>query len=414
MYKFAGKVVDISDDVSMSTLSKEIKDKSFPDEFKKLTILSPEELEILPDNDFALIFVSKDGDIYRKFPMPNLDNAIVSSIYLMKSYNELPSEAAATAANNLLDIINKASDKYSFEVLAKITSPLRDIATLSKTQGNIYREPKNSEEDRLRRSFGDEIRKEKTARAQLKDTDFALVAYKDGKKHRLFQIDTAENMQKAASYFDSNYKLLSPEQRHCFAKSLRNKVIETGVKVASEHIAKYASSNWSPNTVSAIESRIKVLLNRSSLSVTKTAEVTALDLSRHIDDSQAITALRALQKLASKMDIDKFAMTLYNIDKSVSLDKCYGKLVTDAFESTYDGKIAAFGSKGHDLASLTTMFAGIPITASQLKSLDVGDLGGLLDENTYTELMKDPIAVFDSLPIPYKSAIVEAIKGPRM
>jgi len=413
MYKFAGKVIDISDDVAMSSLTKDLRDKTFPDELKKLTVLSPDELEVLPDNDFALIFVDKDGDIYRKFPMPDLDNALVSSLYLAKSFNDLPSDAAAMAANNLLNVVRRAENKYSYSVLGKIETPLIDIASMGKTQGNVYRQPRSSKEDELRKEHRDMVKKEKTARVSLKDSDYALVATNGDVTHRLFPINTPELMHKAAAYFDNNYKLLTPEQRNMFAKSLRDKSLETGVKIASDNLPKYASCNWSPLVGAAIESRIEVLKGRATLTVTKTAGVTNVNFTRELDEVQAISALRELKKVANKINIDKFASLLHNIDRAVDLDKHYGTMVTDAYESTYDGKIASFGGKGHDLASISTMFAGIPLTANQLKSLDIGDLGGLLDENTYTELLKDPIAVFDSLPIPYKSAIVDAIKGPK-
>ena len=59
--------------------------------------------------------------------------------------------------------------------------------------------------------------------------------------------------------------------------------------------------------------------------------------------------------------------------------------------------------------SLATTFMGKPVKANDLMNLNAGDLGGLIDQGTLDEMVADPIAVFNSLPIPYKSVIVEAI-----
>ena len=51
------------------------------------------------------------------------------------------------------------------------------------------------------------------------------------------------------------------------------------------------------------------------------------------------------------------------------------------------------------------------INANGLMNLDIGSLGGMIDQSTFDELRKDPIAVFNSLPIPYKSVIIEALSS---
>ena len=52
---------------------------------------------------------------------------------------------------------------------------------------------------------------------------------------------------------------------------------------------------------------------------------------------------------------------------------------------------------------------GKTINAKDIMNLDIGSLGGMIDQSTFDELLKDPIAVFNSLPIPYKSVIIEAL-----
>ena len=411
MFKFADKVVDISNDISGKVLATALKtpgqifDGKFPDELKNMKIFTPEELSILPDSDFALVFVAKDGDIVRRFPIPDADNAIVSAIYLKKVYAELPTAAAGMAAHNIMNVLNSPNIQYGPAIVHPITEGLYQIRDLTKNpRGNVYREPKSSEEDELRKGQETEITKEKTARAKLADSDFAFITEKAGRKHRLFPIDTVENVKRAEVYFDSNYKLFSPEQRNIFAKAVQAKATSLNHKTASQNLAKYASCRWSPTASCAIGTRIERL---KSMNIKLAADGHMVD--GGADMLKAMAGYQELKSLIGKTDIHKFASALNTLDKITGLSNAYGKSISDAFVSTYDGHPSSFTEKTALLDTLSTTFAGHKITDNMLKKLDIGDLGGIIDSDTLEEMQKSPISVFDSLPMPYKSAIVEAL-----
>lgn len=412
MFKFAEKIVDISNDVSGKVLSTALKnvnqlyDGKLPDEFKNMKIFTPEELSVLPDNDFALIFAAKDGDVHRRFPIPDIDNAIVSAIYLKKVYEDIPVHAASMAARNILNVLDSQNVQYGNSIMWPIKEGLYEIRDLAKNpKGNVYREPKSSQEEEFRKGQDDEISKAKTARAQLKDEDFAFVTEKEGRKHRLFPIDTATNIKRAEAYFDANFKLFTPEQRNVFAKAVQAKAAQLNCKVASAALSQYASCRWAPSVGLSIDARIQRIRER---------HVKLASDGHYVDGGsavfQTIQGYNDLKEKAGKCDIHKFASALNTLDKIAGLTACYGKTLSDAFVSTYDGHPDSFTEKTAGISTLSTMFGGKRITDDMLKNMDIGDLGGLIDGDTLEELQKDPIAVFESLPMPYKSAILDALK----
>lgn len=412
MFKFAEKIVDISNDISGKVLSTALRSVSqlygsrLPNEFKNMRIFTPEELSVLPDNDFALIFYAKDGDVYRRFPIPDIDNAIVSAIYLKKVYTDIPPTAAAIAARNILNTLDSQNVQYSNFVLSPIKEGLYEIRDLAKNvKGNVYREPKSSQEEELRKGQDAEISKAKTARASLKDSDFAFVTEKEGRKYRLFPINTVDNIKRAEAYFDSNYKLFSPEQRNIFAKAIQAKATELNHKIASANLSKYASCRWSPTIELSLDARIQRL---------RESHVKFASDGHYVDGGKAVfqaaQGYNDLKEKIGKCDIHKFASALYTLDKITGLTDCYDKTLSDAFVSTYDGHPDSFTEKTARVSQLFTMFGGKKITEDMLRSLDIGDLGGMIDYSTFEELKKDPINVFESLPIPYKFVILDALK----
>ena len=419
--KFASIVEEAgeSDSEAMEKAKKKV--KKYVSEIKELDILGPEDLGMLPDSDFALIHVAKDGKITRRFPMPDINNAIVSATYLMKTYKDMPNKASAIAANNLYNYIEVEAEgqcPVSNELRWNITDVLREIINIKydrsslELEGNIYREPSKPDVENLRDHFDDETRNIKESRAKLADDDFVFVSEKDGQKRRLFPITSAEDVEKMASYFDKNHKQFSLEQRHTFAKKLRDKAAEYYVEIPATTVSKYASHEWSPTAYECIKTRIDQLKQYEVKYNEKTAEhevVTKCDDER----AQALVGYVKLSGLIGRTDIDKYAETLHMLDKVAGFDKGYGKFIRDPYGSTYKPAITLSNPKlekvANTLDAMATTFMGKPVKANDLMNLNAGDLGGLIDQGTLDEMVADPIAVFNSLPIPYKSVIVEAI-----
>lgn len=412
-------VASESESEAMESAKKKV--KKYVSEIKELDILGPEDLGMLPDSDFALIHVAKDGKITRRFPMPDINNAIVSATYLMKTYKDMPNKASAIAANNLYNYIEVEAEgqcPVSRELRWNITDVLREIINVKydrssrELEGNIYREPSKPEVENLRDHFDDETRNIKESRAKLADDNFVFVSEKDGQKRRLFPITSAEDVEKMASYFDKNHKQFSLEQRHTFAKKLRDKAAEYYVEIPATTVSKYASHEWSPTAYECIKTRIDQLKQYEVKYNEKTAEhevVTKCDDER----AQALVGYVKLSGLIGRTDIDKYAETLHMLDKVAGFDRGYGKFIRDPYGSTYKPALTLSNPKlekvANTLDAMATTFMGKPVKANDLMNLNAGDLGGLIDQGTLDEMVADPIAVFNSLPIPYKSVIVEAI-----
>jgi hypothetical protein len=419
MYKFAERLIDASSDAGFSKLDKVLsvdlpackeKSISLKEELKDINILTAADMELLPDSDFALIHVDKEGKIVRRFPMPDLDNALISALYLNTSYKDMPAAAASIAADNLSKLISSSKFKYPTEIRWGINGFLSDIqsrASGDAHKGNIYREPKTSLDEELRKGQLDEVAKVKEARSKISDDDFVFISERDGKTHRLFPVDTKENLIKQADFFNKNHNEFHLQHRHEFAKKLRDKSAALKVKLSGDVISKYASYEWSPTVDCNITARISKLKELDLVRSEKTGEYSA-----HLKGGKEVVAsligYTKLLNLVERTDIDKFASSLHKLDMACGMDRAYGKYISDPYSSTYR-KTAAFNAS--DLASMSTMFAGKKITEKDIMALDMSAIGGFIDGLTFSELRADPIAVFNSLPIPYKSVIVEAIES---
>ena len=432
MFKFKDLSLDIGSDSGFKKLAEIMKEPKVRSKFKDLDVLDPEDLKILPDSDFALIYYDKDDNKIRRFPCPDISNTIVSALYLLKSKDTIPASAGRTAAailsnkmDQFLDAIrNNGSsndstltaleNKINHDAIHSLDNLLDDEFNCWSLKyhdpSNIYREIGDTMESKVEEKLKSDTAAKKEARAKLSDDDFVFVSEKNGVKHRLFPITNKEELLKQAAYFDENYKQFHMEHRNTFAKKLRDKAAEYKVRLNTQTISKYASNEWCPTAYECLKNRINQLKGVRVIYNEKTAEYEAEMI---VDDtrSQALLGYMKLAEHIGDMNIDKYAHTLYLLDKASGLDKDYGKTIRDPYASTY--KQAAFNTSDlvAPLNNLSTMFMGKTINAKDLMNLDIGSLGGMIDQSTFDELMKDPIAVFNSLPIPYKSVIIEAINS---
>lgn len=427
MYKFAERNIDISTDSNLSKLKKligegvknirgEKVDIDF-DAIKHLDLLENDDLKYISDGDFALIYIDKDENITRRFPMATMGDTIVSAIYFLKNHDSLPVQAQVIAANNLRDRLDTACDigqvqtcEHTMRELQWAVSDYARMAGYKPKKTNKYYE---SEDPENKLTMEQEIRKsislEKEARAKLSDDDFVFV----NGKNRLFPVNTVKNIEKAAAYFDENEKGFSLYHRHLFAKRLRDKTASVGAKIKADKLSKYASGLWSPTAEDCVWHRINMLNSINPVVNEKTGEFEVKTSNSSIQD-KVLIGYRKLASLVGKMDIDQFAETLYQFDKAAGFDQRYAYGLRDAFASTYAQvpyfkPITKKASKKVAFGQIS--FGGKSIDANKLFQIDIGDLGGMIDEDTFEELKSDPVNVFNSLPIPYKSVIMDAISA---
>ena len=433
MFKFKDLSLDIGSDAGFVKLAEIMKEPEIRAKFKDLDVLDVDDLKILPDSDFALIHYDKDDNKIRRFPCPDISNTVVSALYLLKSKDIIPAAAGKTAAAILSSKLDEYMDavretkssndstfaglqnRVDYDAVSSLERLLNDefncweISTHD-SLSNVYREIGDTMSSKVDEKIKEDTKAKKEARAKISDKDFVFVSEKNGVKHRLFPITNKDELLKQAAYFDQNYKQFHIEHRNTFAKKLRDKAAEYKVRLNTQTISKYASNEWCPTAYECLKNRINQLKGVRVIYNEKTAEYEAEMIA---DDtrSQALVGYMKLAEHIGDMNIDKYAHTLYLLDKASGLDKGYGKTIRDPYASTY--KQAAFNTSDlvAPLNNLSTVFMGKTINANDLMNLDIGSLGGMIDQSTFDELMKDPIAVFNSLPIPYKSVIIEAINS---
>lgn len=427
MYKFAERNIDISTDSNLSKLKKlfgeGIKDmhgnkvKVDFDAIKDLELLDNDDLKYISDGDFALIHIDKDNNITRRFPMATLGDTVVSAIYFLKNHDSMPVQAQIIAANNLKNRLETACEVGQIPTcersVRELEWALSDYARMSGYKPKKTNKYYESEDPENKLTMEQQVRQaislEKEARAKLKDDDFVFV----NGNNRLFPINTVQNIEKAASYFNENEKGFSLYHRHLFAKRLRDKTASVGAKIKADRLSKYASSLWSPTAEDCVWHRINMLNSINPIRNEKTGEYEVRTVNNSVQD-KVLIGYRKLASLVGKMDIDQFAETLYQFDKAAGLDQRYAYGLRDAFESTY-AQVPFFrptvkkASKKVAFGKIT--FGGKTIDANKIFNLDIGDLGGMIDNDTFEELKCDPVNVFNSLPIPYKSVIMDAISG---
>ena len=431
MFKFRDLSLDIGSDAGFVKLAEIMKEPEIRAKFKDLDVLDVDDLKILPDTDFALIHIDKDDNKIRRFPCPDISNTIVSALYLLKSKDIIPAAAGKTAAailsGKLSDYMSAVRENGSsndstfaglqnnidYNAVDNLESLLNEEFNCWDLSGhdkasNIYREIGDTMSSKVDEKIKEDIKAKKEARAKISDNDFVFVSEKNGVKHRLFPITSKAELLKQAAYFDQNYKQFHIEHRNTFAKKLRDKAAEYKVRLNTQTISKYASNEWCPTAYECLKNRINQLKGVRVVYNEKTAEYEA-EMVADDTRSQALVGYMKLANHIGEMDIDKYAHTLYMLDKASGLDKGYGKTIRDPYASTY--KQAAFNTADliAPLNNITTTFMGKTISAKDIMNLDIGSLGGMIDQSTFDELLKDPIAVFNSLPIPYKSVIIEAL-----
>lgn len=147
--------LDIYDDPSGSVLKGKIAALAeIPDFVKTAERLTPQELEKLPDDVFALVALD-GGRKMRKFACVDKGNTALSVVYFLENKDKLPIEAQKTAAANLL----KACGWYGMEPPAE----------LERTAGIM--QPKLPRARDVVQGRGPEARKKRTAlREELRST----------------------------------------------------------------------------------------------------------------------------------------------------------------------------------------------------------------------------------------------------
>jgi hypothetical protein len=284
MYRVAGKVLDVYDDLKLSLLQENLA------KVGSLKLDPIDQIMKLPSDKFALVFLTKTGGTLRKYPIHSADATSVSNLYFEKMAHKLPPEARAVAAT----FLKKASESFKLSP----SKTLEKHATGEFTSNVV------------------DVRKCSDNELTSKPKHLAL-----GED---YPIDTQMQVKTAIAYFDENSRLFEPRHRHLFANAVIKRASALGVgidKTSSLH--KYAGEKYGNLVESAYHERLHAMGG----------------------DVQAQKALKHLFEKRASFTPSKFAEALEKLDQASHIDRYWdrGSLgVRDPYRSTFEGiKIAS-------------------------------------------------------------------------
>jgi len=343
----AGAILDMYDD-SGALLKELVPFEDIPDFVKESSTLQPEQLERLANEAFALAAV--DGDhVLRKYAMVDPAHIWLHTKYFLTQRDSMPKLAQAQVATRLL----YGHDHYGMrmpEELVKVAMQMRDedAEKIAQPLVNITGEP-----------VPVRVTQEKVAAEHLILGEYPVRTY--------------DEVKMASDFFGDNVLRLHPRQRREFAIKLAHRAEELGV-VISPVVEKYASFECAPDAEDFIAQRRQYLPE---------------DQHQYLDKFAAALGEEPAEKVAE---------ALCMFDEHTQLDHLWDHHIVDPFYATLghiktaeDGVVWA---EGNDR-----------VTQSELEGLALNDKGTLRDkfgDSFLMDFIKDPVAVFKSMPDPVK------------
>lgn len=375
----AGQVIDFYDDTDHSGLRELAEQGEGLDKYASYSFLDPEQLAALPDDQFALVVLTKHANIVRKFPVNDDGNAWLSVQYFDMNHDKLSLTEKVAAASNLRD----ACLAHEIDAPPSIVKYAAD-GTISNTVTEGMRPIWWDEA--LRKQAEEELTKtasaEINARMELPDSAYALILDHEGDTARMYAMPDENHVKIASAYFKKHAMDLAPEHRHTFAVNVMNRARELGVELEkTAHLEKWASDNYSRYIDHHIEQR-RSLLPRNQ---------------------EAQDVLGKLAALRDSADPNTFAQALHEFDKTAGLDKYYDKGVADPWSSSMELEKTASWNADIDGGTLTA--------ADLQKVAQSGKLKSHFGEAFHNQFAKHAVQIFESLPTPEKVVIAQIARG---
>jgi len=335
MFSIAGRVLDVYDDIPKKLLQANL------EKVGSLHLDPPDKVAALTDDQFAGIFLTKTGRAVRKYPVHTPDATVLSQLYFENVADELPKEACDIVSSNISAACSKfglpggsleknASSKGNVIDLSEMSRPMQKIAS----KGN-----------------------------------FAL----NGR----YPIDSAEQVKRAAAYFNEHHMSFTPADRHEFASNVLDRAKANDESLGDSSICKYAGEGFGNLLQSAFHERSCLLE----------------------DDVMATRTLQHLFEKKASLGAEEFAQELERFDKTNRLDQHWDKSlgIRDPYRSTFESvKMAQVAKVG-----------SATITAEQLQGLvDNGVLKTAFSDDFCTQFADAPMEIFQSLPKPEQEVIM--------
>lgn len=400
--------LDFYDDPSGSVLKSAVSSHSeLPDFIKTAERLSPERMDELPDDVFALVMF-EGGNKMRKFACVDKGNTALSVMYFLANRDLLPKEAQKTAAVNL---ITACRDWYGLQTPRELEKvALIGAAMGALTLGMGVNEGHNKFKQRqaaLNAGVpGSQVMKigdltgsnpmpigavEPEKKASLNpyvdvsglrppihvERESAQRYCLNSNGQSRYPIDSMEQVKQASAYFMAYRSDLEPHERHQYCANLSARAQELGVPVPPL-VEKYGSATLAPDFRVAVYSRQRLFREGTS---------------EH-------GLLEEMSKQASAYKPEVLAVALERFDKEHGLDLMWGDTIPDPYTSTF-GKIAEQQWSfidGNDYINEDRLRQCAKHCKEQIEEL--------FGEDMADEFGKNPRQIFDSLPLDSKRIIM--------
>lgn len=352
MMKLANQVIDVYDDVSREMLVKLA--RIAPD----INVMSASERATLRDGDFALSMITKKASKLNKFPIDCKDNTWLSNEYFDANYDKLPKTAAEIAAFN----IKEACVRFGITPKTSLVKIAKPVST------NVYCE--SSSERLVKTASAATVSLEKIA--NVKDIG-------DNYTHAQFAMSSPSHVKIACQYFEEKLDKIPLDYRHKYAAAIQRRAQELGMGVQGGSVIKYASDHYSGMVDAHLKSR-ETLLETSP------------------ENREFLNKLAGAKK---ELTPSQFAQTLHGFDKKAGLAKYYGGYLTNPFEATFAGVPDQYEGYRTKVGSANFDSDGIRRLANEKYAQIKNYFGSSLAD----ELRRDPVPIFDSLPMDAKEIL---------
>jgi hypothetical protein len=349
---YSASVIDFYDD-NGSALRSTVPDLSgLPDFVKTASTVTQED----PGNMFALVMV-ENGQTLKKYATADAGNTWISALYFSLNRDKLPVEAQKLAAANL----RAACEHFGIEAPSIIEELGSDLVETNVVDITGRQPP---------------IKK-----VASEDTEFAIERA-DGSKH--YPLSSAGAVKAANEYFGQYHGHFTPRERREYSVKVAAASEKIGLSV-NEEILKYSGIGYSRG----IEGHMAV----------RQHHLVAMDCSPEI--REVLTKLASARK---GLEPTQFAEHLSRLDEITGLDRLWDTAIADPWYATFNMVKEAKGAG----SAPRTFVAGLErVTEDDLQAL-TGDLQMLRDhfgDGFAKGFAKDPVTLFESMPLPQKKLI---------